>query len=461
MRQESVNQIWAAQQQGDVFAIVIVATLIKEGKVGSSNLLESYNKLAIANRGNCLLARDLLATLNNPNMPNTLFDRPIQPDTFNQLNEAANSGNVFAMVIIGIMADKGINIVKNEQVAKSWLGLAAQRGCLWAEDVANELGYSLNTVPKTEPNTRMQETNISINGVPVNTGSVFTPNDINALDTDSSKPTQATEVNVDYMKELQSLIGLEQVKKDVDSLRNFVKAQKLRGEVGLKSSQVSYHCVFTGNPGTGKTTVARIVAGIYKEMGVLKKGHLVECDRSDLVAEYTGQTAVKTNRKIDEALDGVLFIDEAYTLVQGGDGDFGVEAISTLLKRMEDDRHRLIVILAGYTKEIKQFINSNPGLESRFNRYIHFADYTVDELKQIFVYTLNKEQYNITPDAFRKVKNILEDKVANKDARFGNARYVRNLFEVIIQRWADRVASSNSVDTKDLTLITADDIVEI
>lgn len=128
---------------------------------------------------------------------------------------------------------------------------------------------------------------------------------------------------------------------------------------------------------------------------------------------------------------------------------------------MEDDRHRLIVILAGYTKEIKQFINSNPGLESRFNRYIHFADYTVDELKQIFVYTLNKEQYNITPDAFRKVKNILEDKVANKDARFGNARYVRNLFEVIIQRWADRVASSNSVDTKDLTLITADDIVEI
>lgn len=462
MRQESVNQIWAAEQQGDIFACVVAGALIKGGMVGSTNLLEAYNKLAIANRSNCLLARDWLSTMNNPNLPKNLFDHPIQPDTFKQLNEVANSGNVFAMVTIAIMAHKGINIVRSADVAKSWLSVAAQRGCLWSEDVANELGYSLNlTANGTFSSPQNNNTDIRINGTPLNNGGVFTPNDIKTLETDSPKHSNTQDVKVDYMEELASLIGLDQVKKDIDSLRNFVKAQKLREEAGLKSSRVSYHCVFTGNPGTGKTTVARIVAGIYKEMGVLKKGHLVECDRSDLVAEYTGQTAVKTNKKIDEALDGVLFVDEAYTLVQGGDGDFGPEAISTLLKRMEDDRHRLIVILAGYTKEIKQFINSNPGLESRFNRYIHFADYTADELKQIFVYTLNKEQYNITPEAFRKVKAILEEKVANKDSRFGNARYVRNLFEVIIQRWADRVANSNSSDPKELALITAEDIVDI
>lgn len=461
MRQESVNQIWVAEQQGDAFACVVAGALMREGKVGTTNLLESYNKLAVANRRNCLLARDWLSSINNSNLPKVLFDHPIQPDSFKQLNEAANSGNVFAMVIIAIMAHRGINIVRSDDVAKSWLNVAAQRGCLWAEDVAIEIGIAISPSSASEFGTHRQETSININGAPVNAGGVFTPNDLNSLEADSPKPNQQEDTAVDYMKELQSLIGLEQVKKDVDSLRNFVKAQKLREEAGLKSSRVSYHCVFTGNPGTGKTTVARIVAGIYKEMGVLKKGHLVECDRSDLVAEYTGQTAVKTNKKIDEALDGVLFIDEAYTLVQNGDGDFGPEAISTLLKRMEDDRHRLIVILAGYTKEIKQFINSNPGLESRFNRYIHFADYTADELKQIFVHILNKEQYNITPDAFRKVKAILEEKVANKDARFGNARYVRNLFEVIIQRWSDRVACSNSSDPKELALITEEDIVDI
>ena len=170
----------------------------------------------------------------------------------------------------------------------------------------------------------------------------------------------------DYIKELNSLIGLSRVKKEVESLRNFVIVQKQREQNGLKTTSVSYHCVFSGSPGTGKTTVARIVAGIYKDLGILKKGHLVEVQRSDLVGEYVGQTAPKTNAKIDEALDGVLFIDEAYTLAQGDKNDFGAEAIATLLKRMEDDRERLVVILAGYDNEIKQFIDMNPGLQSRF-----------------------------------------------------------------------------------------------
>lgn len=188
------------------------------------------------------------------------------------------------------------------------------------------------------------------------------------------------------MKELDSLIGLKSVKDEISELRNFIKIQQMRKSQGLKTSHISYHCVFTGNPGTGKTTVARIVAEIYRNMGILSKGHLVETDRSGLIAEYLGQTAVKTNQIIDSALDGVLFIDEAYSLVQkySNSSDYGHEAVATLLKRMEDDRDRLVVILAGYGDEMKDFIDTNPGLQSRFNRYIHFEDYGVDELLAIF-----------------------------------------------------------------------------
>lgn len=208
----------------------------------------------------------------------------------------------------------------------------------------------------------------------------------------------------------------------------------------MQVMKVSYHCVFSGIPGTGKTTVARIVAGIYKDLGLLKKRHLVEVQRSDLVAEYVGQTAVKTNKKIDEALDGILFIDESYTLSSGGTGDFGQEAINTLLKRMEDDRDRLVIILAGYDHEIRQFINSNPGLESRFNRYIHFADYNSTELFRIFTSNLQKFQYSITSEANTAVNLLIEDAVMSKNDNFGNARFIRNIFERIIQNQANRLS---------------------
>ena len=244
----------------------------------------------------------------------------------------------------------------------------------------------------------------------------------------------------DGIAELDGLIGLDSVKQEVRTMSNFIKVQLTRQQQGLKATQVSYHCVFTGNPGTGKTTVARILAGIYNKLGVLKKGHLVETDRSGLVAEYVGQTAVKTNKVIDSALDGVLFIDEAYSLVTGSGNDYGNEAIATLLKRMEDNRDRLIVILAGYGNEMKQFIDSNPGLQSRFNRYIHFPDYNAGELLQIFARYAQMNDYDISAEAQEKLKSLLEDAVNNKDKNFGNGRFVRNLFEKTLERQANRLS---------------------
>lgn len=264
----------------------------------------------------------------------------------------------------------------------------------------------------------------------------------------------------DPMKELDALIGLNNVKTEVSKIYNLIKIQKIREEKGLKSSAVSYHCVFTGNPGTGKTTVARLVARIYKELGILEKGHLVETDRSGLVAEYVGQTAVKTNKIIDSALDGVLFIDEAYSLVQGGNNDFGIEAVATLLKRMEDDRDRLVVILAGYSEEMKRFIDSNPGLQSRFNRYVCFEDYSAGDLAEIYAFNLSKYDYKISSGAESKLREVLERAVAAKDKNFGNARFVRNLFEKTLENQARRLSSVSELTADVLVEIKMEDIPE-
>lgn len=260
-------------------------------------------------------------------------------------------------------------------------------------------------------------------------------------------------------KELAGLIGLQTVKAEVSKLSNYVKMQQLRKQKGMMSVPVTYHCVFTGNPGTGKTTVARILAGIYRDMGVLRKGHLVETDRSGLVAEYVGQTAVKTNKLIDSALDGVLFIDEAYTLVQGGSGDsYGPEAVATLLKRMEDDRNRLVVILAGYSGPMKQFIDSNPGLRSRFNRFIHFDDYSSEELMAIFRLNASKYDYLLDHKAEERLRELFAEAVAVKDEHFGNARFVRNIFEKVMENQASRLASSTDITEDKLRTILSEDI---
>lgn len=258
-------------------------------------------------------------------------------------------------------------------------------------------------------------------------------------------------------KELDDLIGLTSVKQEVTALTNYIHIQNTRGQKGLKVSPVSYHCVFAGNPGTGKTTVARILANIYKELGVVSKGHLVETDRSGLVGEYVGQTAVKTNKVIDHALGGVLFIDEAYSLL-GDEMDYGREAISTLLKRMEDDRKRLVVILAGYTKEMKDFINSNPGLQSRFSRNIEFPDYTADELYQIFLKYMQKFDYRLSNDASEALKEYLVQTVEHKGPNFGNARFVRNVFEHTLQQQANRLSKEVNLTTEKLSEITKEDL---
>lgn len=259
--------------------------------------------------------------------------------------------------------------------------------------------------------------------------------------------------HIDIDEELNALVGLESVKAEVKTFRNFIKVQNQRKKQGLPIPPTSYHLVFSGNPGTGKTTLARIMAKILKELGILSQGQLVETSRTDLVAGYVGQTAIKTNKVIDEALDGVLFIDEAYTLARDSENDFGQEAIDTLLKRMEDDRDRLVVIVAGYTNEIRTFIESNPGLSSRFNRYIEFPDYTKTELTEIFKRLVDKYHYSLSNDAEQALSSLLTEKLTNNDEHFGNGRFVRNLFEKVIERQANRLAKEdlNAVNINELT----------
>lgn len=275
---------------------------------------------------------------------------------------------------------------------------------------------------------------------------------------DKGRETAREGKDAPALQQLDKLIGLESVKEEVNKLTNFIKVQNLRKQKGMNAITISYHCVFTGNPGTGKTTVARIVAQIYRELGILKKGQLVETDRSGLVAEYVGQTAVKTNKIIDSALDGVLFIDEAYSLVQGGGNDYGKEAIATLLKRMEDDRDRLVVILAGYDNEMKLFIDSNPGLQSRFNRYIHFSDYNSEELMAIFKLNLKKFDYELTNDAEQKISHLFSYAVSHKDQNFGNGRYARNVLEKTLENQATRLASVSEITEQMLRTIEENDI---
>ena len=262
----------------------------------------------------------------------------------------------------------------------------------------------------------------------------------------------------ELMGQLEALVGLEEVKKDVKNLINLVKVRRLRQENGLPVPPMSLHMVFMGNPGTGKTTVARLISGLYASIGVLSKGQLIEVDRSGLVAGYVGQTALKTQEVIKSALGGVLFIDEAYSLSSGGENDFGREAIETILKAMEDHRDDLIVVVAGYTGPMEQFLNSNPGLESRFNKYFNFPDYNGEQLMAIFRGQCSKNGYTLSPEAETAAVEMFTELYDNRGDNFGNGRDVRNCFEDMIIRQSNRVAQLEAPTKDDLMAIIPEDL---
>ena len=283
-----------------------------------------------------------------------------------------------------------------------------------------------------------------------------------ASQTQAAKPEEKEEIPPkekieDLLAELDSYVGMDAIKAEVRSLINMVQVYKLRREHDLPTTDMSLHMVFSGNPGTGKTTVARIMSRIYHSLDILSKGQLVEVDRSGLVAGYVGQTALKTQKAIEKAMGGVLFIDEAYALNGKSENDFGQEAIDTILKAMEDHRDDLVVIVAGYTELMDRFIHSNPGLESRFNRFLMFEDYTPEQMVAIFKMQCKKGCYVLAQGTEELVRDFIAEESA--DDSFGNARGVRNLFEHILVAQNNRLAKMENVTRDDLMQILPDDVL--
>lgn len=299
---------------------------------------------------------------------------------------------------------------------------------------------NVSTINSIKNDIVTRNTNCSISNTP-SSKYQFTDNIINKEKEEDILVKESLE---ELLAELNELIGLDNIKKDINDMVNLIKIRNMRKENNLPITNMSFHLVFTGNPGTGKTTIARLISKIYNKLGILSKGQLIEVDRSGLIAGYVGQTAIKVKEKVDEALGGVLFIDEAYTLTQDTESDFAEEAIATLLKYMEDYRDDLIVIVAGYTDLMQEFISSNPGLKSRFNKFFEFKDYTIEQLKDIFLLLCKKNEFIIHDTLHNNLINNIQDQINKNPNSFGNARGIRNYFEKVLVNQANRLTTQTT-----------------
>lgn len=365
----------------------------------------------------------------------------------NYLSDAVNSIYKFAQVVT--KADDVISMQEMEALSQIWQHLHTYQPL-----ESYEKGLAAGAMPSvSQP---------SSSNIATQPGQASASGTITGAASETSlekSPEELEKILEQALAELNDLVGMDNIKDEVKTLANFLKVQKIRAERGLAQTQVSLHCVFCGPPGTGKTTVARLTSRIFQGLGFLKRGHLIETDRSGMVAGYVGQTAKKVDDLVNSALDGVLFIDEAYALVpQDANRDFGQEAIDILLKRMEDYRDRLVVIVAGYTDEMSTFIEANPGLKSRFNRYFYFDHFKPEELLAIFEKTCEKSHFKLTAEAKEKLRKYIEDLYVNRDRTFGNGRTVRNLFEKTIEKQANRLAVLSSLTDEVLTTLLPEDI---
>ncbi|WP_243291852.1 stage V sporulation protein K [Bacillus sp. FJAT-47783] len=267
------------------------------------------------------------------------------------------------------------------------------------------------------------------------------------------------DILIQIEKEMSSLVGMEEMKKMIKEIYAWIYVNKKREEKGLKAGKQALHMMFKGNPGTGKTTIARLIGKLFFQMNVLTKGHLIEAERADLVGEYIGHTAQKTRDLIKKALGGILFIDEAYSLARGGEKDFGKEAIDTLVKHMEDKQHEFVLILAGYPREMEQFLSLNPGLKSRFPIVMEFPDYSVAELMEIASLMVNEKEYQFHCDAKRKLQDqLMKIKQETPPAKFSNGRFVRNIIEKSIRAQAMRLLLNDQYTKEDLVTIKSEDL---
>lgn len=380
-------------------------------------------------------------------------------DVLNQIQNTQSGmlgglyGDFFGSGSSGKSTGSRPNVTSGSSINTSFNNLSGNTNSNTSNNISN------NADPLLDAKNALNEFNTKVNEASANGVRPATKDKVSDSEEADTKNEEPKEPEEDPMETLDKLIGLDTIKSDVKELTNFVKIQKTRKDAGLKSVPVSLHLVFTGNPGTGKTTVARIISKLYKNIGVLSKGQLVETDRSGLVAGYVGQTAIKTQELIKKAMGGVLFIDEAYALSQKDDA-FGQEAIDTILKAMEDHRDDLVVIVAGYTEPMEKFINSNPGLKSRFNKYIEFPDYTIDELMEIFDMNCKKYDYVIEDDTKQHVKELISQRKLASNGNFANAREIRNLFEEIITNQASRIAGIEDLKPEDMMKITNDDLFD-